>query len=47
MEITFTEIENEFNETFGYVRQDIVELLKNESSLHYAVGYCSAARVRC
>jgi hypothetical protein len=38
MEITFKEIEKEFNETFGYVRQDIAELLKNDRPLHYTIA---------
>ena len=38
MEIAFKEIEEEFNQTFGYVRQDIAELLKNERPLHYTVA---------
>ena len=38
MEISFKEIEKEFSETFGYVRQDIVELLKNDCPLHYTVA---------
>ena len=38
MEIVFKQIEKEFSETFGYVRQDIVELLKNDSPLHYTVA---------
>jgi hypothetical protein len=38
MEIVFKKIENEFSETFGFVRQDIVELLKNDQPLHYTVA---------
>jgi len=38
MEIVFKQIEKEFSETFGYVRQDIVELLKNDRPLHYTVA---------
>ena len=38
MEIVFKEIEKEFGETFGYVRQDIVELLKSDRPLHYTVA---------
>jgi hypothetical protein len=38
MEIVFKEIEKEFSETFGYVRQDIAELLKNDRPLHYTVA---------
>ena len=38
MEIAFKEIEKEFSETFGYVRQDIAELLKNDRPLHYTVA---------
>ena len=38
MEIVFKQIEKEFSETFGYVRQDIAELLKNDRPLHYTVA---------
>ena len=38
MEIAFKEIETEFKETFGYIRQDIAELLKNDRPLHYTVA---------
>jgi hypothetical protein len=38
MEIAFEQIEKEFSETFGYVRQDIIELLKNDRPLHYTVA---------
>jgi len=38
VEITFKQIETEFNETFGYVRQDIIELLKKEGPLHYTIA---------
>jgi hypothetical protein len=38
MEIGFKEIEKEFSETFGYIRQDIAELLKNDRPLHYTVA---------
>ena len=38
MEIDFKEIEKEFSETFGYVRQDIAALLKNDRPLHYTVA---------
>ena len=38
MEIAFKEIEKEFSETFGYVRQDIAELLKSDHPLHYSVA---------
>jgi hypothetical protein len=38
MEIAFNEIGKEFNETFGYVRQDIVELLENDRPLRYTVA---------
>jgi hypothetical protein len=34
----FEDIEKEFSETFGYVRQDIAELLKNDRPLHYTVA---------
>lgn len=35
MEITFSEIEKEFKETFGYVRQDIAKILDDDLKLHY------------
>ena len=38
MEISFEKIEKEFSETFGYVRQDIAELLKNDRPLHYTIA---------
>jgi hypothetical protein len=38
MEIAFRDIEKEFSETFGYVRQDIDELLKSDRPLHYTVA---------
>jgi len=38
MEIAFKEIEKGFCETFGYVRQDIAELLKSDRPLHYTVA---------
>jgi hypothetical protein len=38
MEIAFREIEKEFSETFGYVRQDIAELLKKDCPLHYTIA---------
>jgi hypothetical protein len=38
MEIAFKEIETEFKETFGYVRQDIAEFLKNDRPLHYTIA---------
>lgn len=38
MEISFNEIEKEFSETFGYVRGDLAELLKNDHPLHYTVA---------
>lgn len=38
MEIAFKQIETEFCETFGYVRQDIAELLKSDRPLHYTVA---------
>jgi hypothetical protein len=37
MEIAFREIEKEFKETFGYVRQDIDAILKTNLKLHYTV----------
>jgi hypothetical protein len=38
MEIAFKEIEKEFNETFGYVRQDIAEILKKNLGLNYTIA---------
>ena len=38
MEIAFKEIEREFNETFGYVRQDIGEILKKNLRLNYTIA---------
>jgi hypothetical protein len=38
MEIAFEKIEEEFKQTFGYVRQDIAELLKNDHPLHYTIA---------
>ena len=38
MEIAFKEIEKEFSETFGYVRQDIAELLTKDQPLHYTIA---------
>ena len=38
MEITFKEIEKEFTETFGYVRQDIAAILKNNLGLNYTIA---------
>ena len=37
-EITFNEIENEFKETFGYIRQDIAAILNNDLRLHYTIA---------
>src|SRR5690349_5230435 len=34
----FNQIEKEFSETFGYIRQDIAELLKSDGPLHYTVA---------
>jgi hypothetical protein len=45
MEIAFKEIEKEFNETFGYVRQDIAKIL--EKNLGLNLRYWSVALVRC
>jgi len=36
--IAFKEIEKEFNETFGYVRQDIAEILKKNLALNYTIA---------
>jgi hypothetical protein len=36
--IAFKEIEKEFNETFGYVRQDIAEILKKNLGLNYTIA---------
>jgi hypothetical protein len=38
MEIAFKEIEKEFNETFGYVRGDIAEILKKNLGLNYTIA---------
>jgi hypothetical protein len=38
MEIAFKEIEKEFSETFGYVRQDIAAILKNNLGLNYTIA---------
>lgn len=38
MGIAFKEIEKEFNETFGYVRQDIAEILKKNLGLNYTIA---------
>jgi hypothetical protein len=38
MEITFKDIEKEFNETFGYVRQDIAEILEKNLGLNYTIA---------
>jgi len=38
MEIAFKEIEKEFSETFGYVRQDIGAILENDLGLNYTIA---------
>lgn len=38
MEIAFKEIEKEFKETFGYVRQDIEAILNNNLGLNYTIA---------
>ena len=38
MGIPFNEIQAEFNETFGYIRQDIAELLKTNLGLNYTIA---------
>jgi hypothetical protein len=38
MEIAFKEIEKEFNETFGYVRQDIAAILRKNLGLNYTIA---------
>jgi hypothetical protein len=38
MGIAFKEIEKEFNETFGYVRQDIAAILKKNLGLNYTIA---------
>lgn len=38
MEITFNEIEKEFKETFGYVRQDIDAILTKNLGLNYTIA---------
>ena len=38
VEVTFAKIENEFRETFGYVRQDIAAIRKKNLSLNYTVA---------
>lgn len=38
MEIAFKEIETEFNQTFGYVRQDIAKILEKNLSLNYTIA---------
>jgi hypothetical protein len=38
LEIAFKEIEKEFAETFGYVRQDIAEILKRNLGLNYTIA---------
>jgi hypothetical protein len=38
VEIAFEKIEKEFSETFGYVRQDIANLLEKDRPLHYTVA---------
>jgi len=38
MEIAFKEVEKEFKETFGYVRQDIAEILKKDLGLNYTIA---------
>ena len=38
VEIAFKEIEKEFNETFGYVRQDIAEILNKNLGLNYTIA---------
>jgi hypothetical protein len=37
-QITFQEIEKEFRETFGYVRQDIAKILEQDLRLHYTIA---------
>jgi hypothetical protein len=37
-EIAFNEIDNEFKQTFGYVRQDIAAILNNDLRLHYTIA---------
>jgi hypothetical protein len=34
----FQDIEKEFNETFGYVRQDIAKILEKDLRLHYTIA---------
>ena len=38
MEIAFREIEQEFRQTFGYVRQDIAEILNKNLGLNYTIA---------
>lgn len=38
MEIAFHEIKKEFDETFGYIRQDIAAILKTDLKLHYTIA---------
>ncbi len=38
MDIAFNEIEQEFNETFGYVRQDIAKILEKQLGLDYTIA---------
>jgi hypothetical protein len=35
--VRFRDIEDEFNQTFGYVRQDIRAILRNDLRLHYTI----------
>jgi hypothetical protein len=38
MEITFQQIKTEFDQTFGYVRQDIAKILEMDIKLHYTIA---------
>src|SRR5438477_12749128 len=38
MEIAFEQIEQEFKETFGYVKQDIAKILDENLRLHYTIA---------
>jgi hypothetical protein len=38
VEVAFAEIRDEFNQTFGYVRQDIQAIIAQNPSLHYTLG---------